>query len=265
MKNLIFLLISIAFVFTVTAQDFAVKQLENSPRHQEWIKVPVGKREVTCFVVYPEISEKATVVIIIHENRGLSDWVRSFTDQLAGEGFIAIAPDLLSDFSPEIKSTADFTSSDYARNAIYKLNKEQIESDLNAVQQYASKIPAGNGKTVIAGFCWGGTQSFRFATYNKDIEAALVFYGSAPTAKDDIEKIAVPVYGFYGGNDERINAGIPETGRLMKEAGKKYNYVIYPGAGHGFMRQGDDPEGSVDNRKARDESWERLKKMLKDL
>jgi carboxymethylenebutenolidase len=250
------------FLIPLFAQEFAVKQLESSSRHQEWVKVQADEKEVTCFVVYPEIPEKAPVIIVIHENRGLSDWVRSFADQLAAQGYITVAPDLLSGFSPEISSTDDFASSDEARSAIYKLDPKQIENDLNAVQSYASCLPAGNGKTAIVGFCWGGTQAFRFATYNHKIEAALVFYGSAPTSEEEISQIAAPVYAFYAGNDERINAGIPETEQLMKNTGKKYDYVIYPGAGHGFMRQGDDPQGSAENKKARNEAWERMKKIL---
>ena len=265
MKNFIVVFTICFTALSSYAQDFALEQLEKSPRHQEWVKVNAGERTVSCFVVYPEVSKKAPVVIVIHENRGLSDWVRSFADQLAGEGYIAIAPDLLSGFSKDISTTSDFANSDDARNAIYQLDPEQIKNDLNAVEAYALKMPAGNGKTAVVGFCWGGTQTFRFATYNNNIELALVFYGGTPETQEEISQISVPVYAFYAGNDERINAGIPETEKQMKEAGKKYEYKIYPGAGHGFMRQGDDPNGSPENKKARNESWERLKQILKDL
>lgn len=265
MKTMIFISLSFCTLLFANAQEFAVKQLESSPRHQEWVKVPSGEREVNCFVVYPEIPEKTTVVIVIHENRGLTDWVRSFADQLAGEGYITIAPDMLSDFEAEIKSTADFPTPDKARNAIYQLDPKQIEKDLNAVQTFAANLDAGNGKTVVAGFCWGGSQSFRFATYNNKIEAALVFYGSAPKSEKEIKKIKVPVYGFYGGNDARINIGIEKTEELMRKVNKTYNYKIYEGAGHGYMRQGDDPEGSEPNKKARDESWERIINILEEL
>ena len=263
-KIALFIFMAILFA-NVTAQDFALKQLENSPRHQEWVVVKAGDREVSCFVVYPEVAEKTTVVIVIHENQGLTDWVRSFADQLAGKGFIAVAPDLLSNVRPGIERTADFTSSDEARNAIYELSSEQVTNDLNAVQQYASDLSAGNGKTVVAGFCWGGSQSFRMATYNDKIEAALVFYGSAPDSQEDISQISAPVYGFYGGNDQRINAGIPKTEEMMQQAGNTYNYIIYPDAGHAYMRQGDDPKSSAGNLKARNESWERLVRILKDI
>ena len=233
-----------------SAQEYALKQLEDSPRHHEWVEVKYGNRTVNCFITYPEISEKTIAVIVIHENRGLTDWVRSFTDQLAEAGYLAIAPDLLSGFDNEHEKTSDFANSDDARNAIYQLKPDQVTNDLNAVQLYAKNIPSCNGKTAVVGFCWGGTQSFRLATNNQDILVACVFYGSSPEEQSAIDRISAPVYGFYGGNDERINAGIPATEEMMKKAGKTYEYVIYPGAGHAYMR------------KARDQSWERLRDIL---
>lgn len=255
------LLLLLLFVaIPARAQEFALKQLEDSPRHHEWVTVPSGDRSVHSFVVYPEVAEYALPVIVIHENRGLSDWVRSFADQLAGAGFIAVAPDLLSEFDAGHGRTTDFENSDAARDALYQLNPDQITADLRAVQKYASEIPSANGKVAVAGFCWGGSQTFRFATNSPHVAAALVFYGSAPEA--GFAEIAAPVYGFYGEDDQRINATIPETDRQMKELGKSYEYVIYDGAGHGFMRAGDDPEGSQANKAARDQAWERLTALL---
>lgn len=262
MKFCVSLCLLLSFFLTSFGQDYALKQLEKSPRHGEWVNLPNGKRSVHCFVVYPEKSTKALVAIIIHENRGLTDWVRSFADQLAAQGYITIAPDLLSDFDSLHSATSSFPNSDEARDAIYKLPAEQVMSDLNTVEQYAEKIPSGNGKTVSIGFCWGGSQSFHFATVNKKIKAALVFYGTAPDSDEAISAISAPVYGFYGGDDERIAAGIPDTESRMKAAGKKYEYVIYQGAGHAFMRRGDDPETKDGNRTARDESWKRMLKIL---
>jgi len=260
MKNLIVILT--LTMLEVHAQEFAIKQLENSPRHHEWVMVPATNRDIKCFVVYPEISEKAPVVIVIHENMGLTPWVRSFADQLAEKGFIAVAPDLLSDFDNQHESTSSFVSTDEARNAIYKLDRSQVMADLEKVTGYASEIPAGNRQIAVAGFCWGGMQSFNFATFSKNIKAALVFYGSAPENAEDIRKISAPVYAFYAGNDERINSGISEADKKMKAEGKTYDYVIYPGAGHGFMRQGDYPGGSAENVKARNEAWDRMLSIL---
>lgn len=263
MKNTLLLLSALYFAIPLFAQDFALEQLENSPRHHEWVEVEAkGGRSIHCFVAYPETSEKTLAVIVIHENRGLTDWVRSFTDQLAAEGYLAIAPDLLSGFNENISRTSDFTSSDAAREGIYQLDPDQVTTDLKTVKQYIEDVPASNGKTVVMGFCWGGSQTFRFATNSTDIDAALVFYGSAPDQMKDIKKIKAPVYGFYGENDERINAGIPATEKMMKQAGKTYEYKIYPGAGHAYMRQGDDPEGSEESQEAREASWERINQIL---
>ncbi len=258
-------LVGLCTIASAHGQDFALKQLENSPRHHEWVRVESGQREVACFVAYPETDAKAPAVVVIHENRGLTDWVRSFADQLAAAGFLAIAPDLLTGAGPGGGKTSDFPDSDAARQAIYALDAEQVTRDLTAVQAYAAALPSSNGKTAVAGFCWGGSQSFRFATNNDQIQAALVFYGTAPQQKDDLARIQAPVYGFYGGADERVNATIPATEAAMKELGKSYERVIYPGAGHAFMRRGDDPSDSPENRSARDEAWKRLLKILDPL
>lgn len=246
------------------AQDFALEQLEKSPRHHEWAEIEYNGRTVHTFVAYPETSEKATAVMVIHENRGLTDWVRSFADQLAAAGYIAVAPDLLSGAEGKTK-TSDFVSSDAARSAIYELDQEQVTADLQAVQDYAASLPAANGKTVVTGFCWGGSQTFKFVTNNSEVSAGLVFYGTAPKEASELAKIAVPVYGFYGGDDNRVNATIPETEKQMQQAGNTYQYKIYPGAGHAYMRRGDDPEGGAENRAARDASRERLLNILANL
>jgi carboxymethylenebutenolidase len=262
MKSLQIMLFLLCFVSGLTAQDFALQQLENSPRHHEWVKVPSGERHVHCFVAYPEVSGNAQAVIVIHENRGLTDWVRSFADQLAAAGYLVIAPDLLSDFNIDIKKTSEFKDADAARNAIYELRPEQVTADLNAVFDYIAKVPASNGQVSVIGFCWGGSQSFRFATNNDQLRAALVFYGTAPTEASDFARIQAPVYGFYGGNDQRVNATIPQTEAFMKDADKQFEYEIYPDAGHAYMRAGDDPNGSEANKAATKASWERIRRIL---
>lgn len=265
MKSILIIIIEICSILYLSGQDYAIKQLENSPRHSEWVQVVNDDRTVNCFVTYPEVATEATVVIVIHENRGLTDWVKSFADQLAAEGYITIAPDLLSDFAPKRKKTLDFPNSDEAREAIYLLDSTRVTNDLNAVQKYAEEITSGNGKTIVIGFCWGGMQSFRFACNNDKIKASLVFYGTAPESNAEIIKINAPVYGFYGGNDDRINSGIQLTEKRMSAAGKNYDYKIYEGAGHAYMRQGDDPAGSDENKKARNDSWERMLEILKKI
>ena len=264
--NRIKLLVAAAFLAAITAsaQDWAKARLENSPRHREWVKLKHGNREVNSYIAYPEVKDKATAVVVIHEIFGLTDWVRGVTDQLAEAGYIAIAPDLLSGAAPGGGGTAELGGNDAATKAIRTLPPPQVTEDLNAAVDYLKKLPACNGKVVVAGFCWGGGQTFRFATNRKDIKSAFSFYGPMPDKEADIARINCPVYGFYGGNDNRINANIPKATELMKKAGKTYEPVTYEGAGHGFMRAGEDPgDTNPANKKAREEAWERWKALLK--
>jgi carboxymethylenebutenolidase len=250
---------------SASAQDWAKARLDKSPRHLEWVTVKHGDREVKCFLAYPEVKDKATAVVVIHEIFGLTDWVRGVTDQLAEAGYIAIAPDLLSGAAPGGGGTAELGGNDAVRKAISSLPPDQITTDLNAIVDYVSKLPACNGKVVVAGFCWGGGQAFRYATNNKNIKATFSFYGPPPDSAEAIARINCPVYGFYGGNDNRIDAMIPKAAEMMKAAGKTYEPVTYEGAGHGFMRAGEDPNGSEANKKARESAWGRWLSLLKKL
>jgi carboxymethylenebutenolidase len=258
------LIAAVAMLFPVTAlaQDWAKDRLESSPRHLEYVKVKHGDREVNCFVAYPEVRDKATAVLVIHEIFGLTDWARGVVDQLAEAGYIAIAPDLLSGMAPKGGGTEELGSGDAVRKVIVGLPPDQITADLNAVANYVTKLPAANGKLTVCGFCWGGGQAFRYAANNKDLKASFVFYGSGP---EEVEAIACPVYGFYGGNDARINSTIPRSAELMKKAGKTYEPVTYEGAGHGFMRAGEAPDANPENKKARAEAWQRWKGILEKL
>ena len=244
-------------------QDWAKAKLEKSPRHGEWVKLKHGNREVESFIVYPEVKDKATAVLVIHEIFGLTDWVRLVADQLAEAGYIAIAPDLLSGAGPNGGATASLGEG--ARKAIMSLPPDQVTADLNAAADYVTKLPAANGKIAVVGFCWGGKESFRFATNNDKIKAAFVFYGNGPEDPAAIARIKAPVYGFYGGNDNRINATLPQTEKLMKDAGKKFEPVIYEGAGHGFLRAGDAPDADAANKAGKDKAWTRWKELLKGL
>lgn len=272
------MLLSVPAMF---AQDWAKQNLEKSPRHSEWVPIKHDNRIVQTFVVYPEVKQKAPVVIVIHEIFGLSDWARTVADQLAANGYIAVAPDLLSGFGPKGGGTSDFGGVQDAMKAVSGLDPDVVTADLNAVADYAKKLPSSNGKIAVSGFCWGGSQSFRFATNRKDLSAAFVFYGGPPK---DMSPINAPVYGFYGGNDARINSTIPDTIAAMKTAGKSYDPVTYDGAGHGFMRAGEDPAAdtaikntsdddagkkahdmALANKKAHDQGWERWLKLLKGM
>jgi carboxymethylenebutenolidase len=256
---------------SLSAQDWARARVEQSPRHREWVTVKHDGRNVETFIAYPESNRKTPVVIVIHEIFGHSDWVQEVSDELAEAGYIAVAPDLLSGMGPNGGRTTSIPPNQVSEY-IGKLPPDQITADLNAVADYARKIPAGNGKLYVAGFCWGGGQSFRFATNRADLNGAFVFYGPPPP-KDAMARINAPVYGFYAGNDMRIDATIPDATAAMKELGKTYDPVVYDGAGHGFMRAGDAPPPAADateaqkkayegNRKARNEAWQRWKKLL---
>jgi carboxymethylenebutenolidase len=260
---------------STTSQDWARKRVDSSARHHEWVNVKSGNRTVSAFVVYPEVKGKATSVVVIHEIFGMSDWVQMLADEVAEAGYIAIAPDLLSGMGPKGGGTSDFPDGNAVGKAIRDLPPDQITADLNAVADYVMKLPAANGKVAVAGFCWGGGQSFRFATNRPSLAAAFVFYGQGPEP-EAIARITAPVYGFYAGNDARIGATVPKTAADMKAAGKRFEPITYEGAGHGFMRAGDTPPPAAEadqttrdsyagNKKARDAAWTRWKRLLKGL
>jgi carboxymethylenebutenolidase len=245
------------------AQDWAKARLEASPRHREYVAIKHDNRTVQTLVVYPEVSTKAPVVILIHEIFGLSDWAKEMADELAGEGFIVIAPDLISGSGPKGGGSDELTSQDDRVKAVSALDAAQVTADLDAVADYGKHLPAANGTLAVVGFCWGGGKSFAFATHRHDLAAAFVFYGPGPA---DVSSITAPVYGFYAGNDARIGATVPGTVEAMKAAGKTFEPVTYDGAGHGFMRAGEDPTNTVSgNKTAREQGYARLVKLLKGL
>lgn len=264
MKLLSILLYYLLLIPVLSAQT-PLERLEDSPRHHEWVDITHGDRTVKSFLVFPEVSEKVPVVLVIHENRGLNDWARSLADQIAEAGYIALAPDLLSGTAPDGGGTNSYESSDAARTGIYGLDPDQVTADLKANINYAKGIASGNGKVAVIGFCWGGSQTFRLSTNTDQIEAAFVCYGTGPKSEDAYEKIGVPVYGFYGGNDNRVNATIERSEAAMSKFNKNYEPVIYEGAGHGFFRAGERSDASEANKKAREEGWKRLKALLAEL
>lgn len=261
----LFFAVSFVAVQTVSAQEWsqpwARERIAKSPRHSEWASIKHDGRTVETLIVYPESKDKRPVVLIIHEIFGLSDWAQELADEVAAAGYIAVAPDLLSGAGPNGGRTKDFAPGG-VMEAIGKLPPDQVTADLNAAADYGLKLPAANGKLFVAGFCWGGSQTFRFATNRGDLSGAFVFYGGPP-AKDAMARIKAPVYGFYGGNDARIDSTIPETAEAMKAAGKTYEPVTYDGAGHGFMRAGETPDDTnASNRTAREQAWARWKSLL---
>ena len=259
MKSVLAILLLLAAP-AVFAQDWAKDTLQKSPRHREWVTIKHGDRSVETFVAYPESKDKTPAVLVIHEIFGMTDWVQDLADQIAAAGYIAIAPDLLSGVGPNGGRSSSLDQSK-AMEAVSHLDPDQVTADLTAAADYAKKLPASSGKLFVVGFCWGGGQSFRFATNRPDLSAAFVFYGGPPD-KDAMARIHAPVYAFYAGNDARVDATIPDATAGMKAADKFYEPVTYDGAGHGFMRAGEAPDASDANKKARADSWVRLKDLL---
>jgi carboxymethylenebutenolidase len=236
------------------AEDLAKAALEKSPRHGEFldVKLPAGGAPIRTWVVYPERKDKAGVVLVIHEIFGLSDWIRGVADQLAREGFIAVAPDLLSGKGPGGGGTASVASRDDVVKLVRELTPEETTARLNAVRDFAIKLPSANGKTATIGFCWGGSASFAYAAAQPGLNAAVVFYGTAPEASA-LAAIKAPVLGNYGGDDARVTATVAPTKEAMTKAGKSYQARVYEGAGHGFLRQQGGKEGA--NLRATREAW----------
>jgi carboxymethylenebutenolidase len=260
MKGTLFVLcVALFATATASAQEWAKARVEKSPRHLEWITVKHDNREVKCFIGFPEVKDKAPTVLVIHEIFGHTDWVQSVVDEFAAAGYIAIAPDFLSGMAPGGGGSAELGSG--VGRVINTIPAAQLNADLDAAAAYVSKEPSCNGKLVVLGFCWGGGKAFSYAVHNPNLKAALVFYGTPPKP-EDMAAIKAPVYGFYGGNDARISAGVPKVTEDMTAAGKIYTPVIYDGAGHGFMRGGEAPEATAANKKAHDEAWQRVKEIL---
>jgi len=263
MKTLLFaFLTTLGAAAPVFAQDataaWAQPRIDKSTRHLEWVTVKHDGREVGCYVGYPEVKDKATAILVIHEIYGNTAWVHETVDELAAAGYIAIAPDLLWGAGAKGGGTSELSSADVGLK-IRALPPAQITADLNAAVDYIVKQPSCNGTVVVAGFCWGGGESFRYATNNPSLKAALVFYGTPPAAAD-MAKIQCPVYGFYAEN-------VATATTQMKAASKVYDPVVYAGAGHGFMRLGVDPTADATknaaNIKAREDAWKRALDILK--
>lgn len=242
--------------------SLAKARLEKTTRHGEFVDVKMegSTTAIRSWVMYPERKDKAPVVIIIHEIFGLSDWIRSVADQLAADGYIAVAPDLISGMGPGGGGTESVTSRDSVTRLIRGLSAEETTKRLNAVRAYAVKLPAANGKSATVGYCWGGSQSFRYATSQPELNAAIVFYGGSPDAKD-LASIKAPVLGLYGGDDARVNATIEPASMEMKKLGKMYEYETFEGAGHGFLRQQGGRNGA--NLRATQKAWPRMLEFLK--
>jgi carboxymethylenebutenolidase len=233
-------------------EESAKAALEQSPRHGEFvdIAIPGDATKLRTWVVYPERKDKAGVVLLIHEIYGLSDWMRGVADRLAGDGFIAVAPDLISGMGPGGGGTDSVASRDDVVKLVRALTPEVASARLDAARAYAIALPAANGKVATMGFCWGGSRSFAYAASPNPPGAAVVYYGSSPDSLT-LPKVNAPVLGLYGGDDARVNATIEPAKAAL--AGKTYEVHIYEGAGHGFLRGQTQREGA--NLRAATEAW----------
>ncbi|MHB1313683.1 MAG: dienelactone hydrolase family protein [Gemmatimonadaceae bacterium] len=242
----------------------AAARLAASTRHGEWVKIAWEKGSadsLMAWVVYPETRKKAPVVVVIHEIFGLSTWVRGVADQLAADGFIAVAPDLLS--RARGGPSADELRSDSATKLIRGVSVAEMNRGVAASANYGLSLPAASKKYGVVGYCWGGSASFNHAVFNnKGLGAAVVYYGTSP-AKDSMPRIQAPVLGLYGGNDARVNATIPVADTTMRELRKSYTYNIFDGAGHGFLRAQDQPANLEAAKKAWPLTIEFFRKNLK--
>ena len=225
-------------------------RLEASPRHGEWVMIDAGADSVRAWVVYPERKTKAPVVVVVHEIFGLTPWVRGIADQLAADGFIAIAPDLLT--SKNLPNPTDSVPGPLATAAIRTLDMNDVHRQITATAEYAMALPAALPRYGIVGYCWGGSVSFEHAVRSAKLGASVVYYGSSP-APASLSSVRAPVLGLYGGNDARVNATIAPADSAMKALSKTYTYHIYEGAGHGFLRAQAGQEGA--NLRASEQAW----------
>lgn len=229
----------------------APARLEASPRHGEWVTIPNGDADsVRAWIVYPERATSAPVVIVVHEIFGLTPWIRAVADQLAAEGFIAIAPDFLS--GKGVAGGPEGPPREAAVAAIRALSGEEVQTRTDAVARYGMALPAAAKTYGIVGFCWGGSTTFQHAVHAPALGAAVVYYGSSP-ATESLSAVRAPVLGLYGGDDARVNATIPAADSAMKAMGKIYTQEVYEGAGHGFLRQQDGRDGA--NLAASKKAW----------
>ncbi|MFN8589685.1 MAG: dienelactone hydrolase family protein [Candidatus Eisenbacteria bacterium] len=237
--------------------------LETSPRHGEFVDIAVPGRAapLRAWVVYPERRDKAPVVVVIHEIFGLSDWIRGVTDQLAKEGFLAVAPDLLSGLGPNGGGTESLACRDDAVKLVRTLKSDSVQACLAATRAWATAQPSASGRCGAVGFCWGGSTSFQFAIAQPSLDGAVVYYGASPDSAA-LQRLAAPVLGLYGEDDARVVATVEPAKRVLAARKAAFETHLYPGAGHGFLRQQDQREGA--NLAASRQAWERTIAFLRE-
>ena len=212
----------------------AASTVAHSTLRHEWVDIPAGKTKLHTWIEYPKDEAKAPVVILMHYEAGLDILQRALADQLALDGFIAVAPDLLSGRGPKGGNFDAFAFPDEALRANLKIPPAEALRLYKAAYDYAAKLPRASGKIASLGCSLGGTLSFRFAAETPGLSAAVVFYGMPP-ADALLAKIKAPVLGLYGGDDDPVDATIEPTAAAMKKLGKSFESHVYPGATHAFL------------------------------
>jgi carboxymethylenebutenolidase len=264
-------LVALAFVVAAVGELYAqalppgaegaLERLETSPRHGEWVRVPVGEDDhVRAWVVYPERSDPAPVVVVIHEIFGLTDWIRGVADQLAADGFIAVAPDLLTGYGVDGGGT-ESVDAEAARALMGELDRARVNRRLQATGEYGMALPAATDQVATLGFCWGGTSSFIMATEWEALDAGVIFYGSSPEL-ESLARVQAPLLGLYAGDDARVNVTIDPAVEELERLGRSLEVEIYEGSGHGFLRQQDGREGA--NQAASEAAWPRALAFLRE-
>ncbi|NOT33890.1 MAG: dienelactone hydrolase family protein [Candidatus Eisenbacteria bacterium] len=238
----------------------AKARLNSTPRHGEFIEVPSASGPRRAWISYPERSDRAGVVIVIHEIFGLSDWIRSVGDQLAADGFIAVVPDLLSGLGPGGGGTDSFPTRDDVVRGVRSLSASDADARLSSVRAWANRLPAANGKWATLGFCWGGARSFEMAAQDTAPDGAVVYYGAAPDSLT-LTRVRAPILGHFGADDARVNGTLPPARVILAAADRSFEVQLHAGAGHGFLRQQADREGA--NLKAARAAWPSTVKFLR--
>jgi carboxymethylenebutenolidase len=230
----------------------ANERLAASPRQAEWVTIAVGADSVRGWVVYPERRENAPVVIAVHDNRGMSNWIRAVADQLAADGFIAIAPDFLSAL-PVARRADGESDPDSVRAYIGRVDQAARDRFAQAFGEWGTRLDGASERYGIVGFCWGGSTVFAHAVAAPaGLGAVVVYYGGSP-APDALATVRAPVLGLYGEDDARVNATVPPAKAALDAAGRTFKVHTFAGAGHGFTRSQEAREGA--NRRAVEQAW----------
>jgi carboxymethylenebutenolidase len=227
--------------------ESAEQRLMSSPRHGEWVTIADGADSIRVWLVYPERSSPAPVVVVVHEIFGVSDWIRGVTDQLAADGFIAIAPDFLTG------KGVDMNSRDSVVASVRRLENAEVQRRIDAVARWGMALPAAQQSYGVVGFCWGGQVAFSHAVHAPTLGASVVYYGTSPRT-EQLDRVRAPVLGLYGEDDQRVNATIAAADSALRALGRSFRQEIYPGAGHGFLRQQRGREANLEASRA---AWPR--------